>query len=32
VKNNKIAKNLKTTKAGEKDKHSFGILRILEIF
>jgi hypothetical protein len=32
VNNNKIAKKSKTTKAREKDKHRFGILRILEIF
>jgi len=28
VKNHKIAKNLTTTKAREKNKHRFGILRI----
>ncbi len=32
VKNPKIAKNSTTTKAREKNKHRFGILRILEFF
>jgi hypothetical protein len=32
VKNPKIAKNSTTTKAREKNKHRFGILRIVEIF
>ena len=32
VKNHKIANNPTTTKAREKIKHRFGILRILEIF
>jgi hypothetical protein len=32
VKHHKTAKNSTTTKAIEKNKHRFGILRILEIF
>jgi hypothetical protein len=32
VKNHKIAHNSTTTKAGEKNKYMFGILRILEMF
>ncbi len=32
VKNHKIANNPATTEAREKNKHIFGILRILEIF
>jgi hypothetical protein len=32
VKNHKIANNSTTTKAREKNKRIFGILRILEIF
>jgi hypothetical protein len=32
VKNHKIAKNLTTPKAREKNKHRFGILIILEVF
>jgi hypothetical protein len=31
-KNHKIANNPTTAKAGEKNKHIFGILRILDIF
>jgi hypothetical protein len=32
VKNHKIAKNSTTAEAREKNKHRFGILRILELF
>ncbi len=32
VKNHKIAKNSKTTKAGKKIKERFGVLRIFEMF
>jgi len=32
VKNHKIANNSATTEAGEKNKHIFGILKILEKF